>query len=44
MRAYPWMLEVYKYQGSGQLLAALVDQVIAPAEAKAAELRRQQGS
>lgn len=34
-RDYPWVLEPYRYTGIKQLLGALKDKVIAPAEAKA---------
>ena len=36
---YPWVLPIHRYAGTAALLAALADMVIAPAEAKAAELR-----
>lgn len=38
-RAYPWVLETYRYAAKEQLLANLSERVIAPAEAKAQELR-----
>ena len=36
---YHWVLEIYEYDSLDHLLPALVDQVIAPAEAKVKELR-----
>lgn len=36
---YPWVLPIYRYQGQADLLNSLMDKVIAPAEAKAAQLR-----
>ena len=38
---YPWMLPTRRYTTIDSLIAALNEQVIAPAEAKAAELQRQ---
>jgi uncharacterized protein YjbI with pentapeptide repeats len=37
--AYPWFLEVYRYQDVNELLTSLKDRVIAPAEAKVKELQ-----
>lgn len=37
---YPWVLPIFQYDEIDDLLAALTDRVIAPAEAKATELRR----
>ena len=39
-RAYPWVLNTYLYNGADELLASLEDEVIAPAERKARELRK----
>ena len=39
LRAYPWVLDIYEYQDTNQLLASLSDQVIEPAEQKVEELR-----
>jgi hypothetical protein len=38
IRRYPWVLELHRYDGLDDLLAALPTKVIAPAEAKAKEL------
>jgi hypothetical protein len=38
-RRYPWVLREYCYDDTADLLAALTDRVIAPAETKAAELQ-----
>jgi uncharacterized protein YjbI with pentapeptide repeats len=38
-KRYPWVLPVYEYEDTPQLLASLTDQVIVPAEAKVKELR-----
>ncbi|HEV2461450.1 MAG TPA: hypothetical protein VGS80_24105, partial [Ktedonobacterales bacterium] len=39
-RKYHWMLPIYRYASLDALLAALQERVIAPAEAKAREVRR----
>jgi uncharacterized protein YjbI with pentapeptide repeats len=39
-RPYPWVLPVHQYNSQDQLLASIQGTVIAPAEAKAEELRR----
>jgi Pentapeptide repeats (8 copies) len=39
-RKYHWMLPVYRYKSLEELLATLQEQVIAPAEAKAREVRK----
>ena len=39
IKRYPWVLETYKYETQGELLASLEEKVIGPAEAKANELR-----
>ena len=36
---YPWVLPEHRYQRTEDLLASLADNVITPAEAKAAELQ-----
>jgi hypothetical protein len=36
---FPWVLPAYRYQRSDDLIATLRDYVIAPAEAKVAEMR-----
>ncbi len=38
-KRYPWVLPVYEYADTPQLLASLTEQVISPAEAKVKELR-----
>ena len=35
---YPWVLKVYRYESPGELIAALEDKVIGPAEVKVQEL------
>ena len=40
VRRYHWVLEPYQYKSLKQLLAHLNERVIAPAEAKAIELRK----
>lgn len=42
-RRYPWVLETYQYDDLDGLLAALGEQVISPAEAKAKEMRAGEG-
>jgi hypothetical protein len=42
LKSYPWVIDTYEYQDTPQLLAALADEVINPAEAKVAELRQMQ--
>ena len=37
-RRYPWVLEIYQYESSQDVIASLTDKVIAPAEVKAKEL------
>ena len=37
-KRYPWVLEVYKYNGEDDLLRSLEEKVIAPAEAKVSVL------
>ena len=39
-RAQEWVLPVYHYASLDALIAALSEQVVAPAEAKAREVRR----
>jgi len=39
IKKYPWVLEPYRYENQNELLAALEEKVIAPAEAKANEIR-----
>jgi hypothetical protein len=36
---YPWVLPLYRYETQDQLIAALREQVIEPAERKALEMR-----
>jgi hypothetical protein len=43
-KRYPWVLPVYEYADTPQLLASLTEQVISPAEAKVKELRSASGS
>ena len=38
-RKYPWALPIYRYASLGDLLAALDEKVIAPAEAKVIEVQ-----
>jgi len=38
-RRYPWVLSIHGYRDLDDLMAMLKDKVIAPAEAKAEELR-----
>ncbi len=42
-KRYPWVLPVYEYADTPQLLASLLEQVISPAEAKVKELRSASG-
>jgi hypothetical protein len=35
---YPWVLETYRYESLEEVIAALTERVIAPAELKAREL------
>jgi hypothetical protein len=39
-RPYPWVPPEYRYERIEDLLTALTDNVIAPAQAKAAEINR----
>ena len=39
LKQYPWVLPVYEYEDTPQLLASLTDQVIAPAESLVRKLR-----
>jgi Pentapeptide repeats (8 copies) len=40
LRRYPWVLPPFRYSDVAELIAALSEHVVGPAEAKAAELRR----
>ena len=40
LKRYPWVIDTYEYSDEPQLLAALSDQVIEPAEAKVEELKQ----
>jgi hypothetical protein len=42
-RRYPWVLDTVRYAEQAELLAHLDDRIIAPAEAKVAELRAAKG-
>jgi uncharacterized protein YjbI with pentapeptide repeats len=39
IQRYPWVLPLYRYENQDELLAALEEKVISPAEAKANEIR-----
>jgi hypothetical protein len=41
LRRYPWVLPPYRYESIEELLGALDAKVIAPAEIKVRELRRE---
>jgi hypothetical protein len=40
-KRYPWVLKTFEYQNADHLLAALLERVIAPAEAMVKEIRAQ---
>ena len=42
-RRYPWVLETYRYDSLDDLLGALGEKVISPAERKAKELTEPKG-
>jgi hypothetical protein len=40
LKGYPWVLEVYRYKDSHEVLTSLENKIISPVEAKARELSR----
>jgi hypothetical protein len=40
LRVYPWVIEPYRYESQAELIASIVERVIAPAEAKVKERRK----